>query len=316
MKYIYSLFQKQRIIFLLAIICSVGSIAVTIIWNKELAEMINILQSGSGGWTEKIPFCVLLIFSGALCQGGMVLFSSYAGECAVHELRMRMADVLLHKKYEESMQQNAGEQLSLHINEMEEVKQYVSENLFVLISDVINFLFTLLFLLSQNIKLTLLCNIPVFILVVYTTLSGKVIYRYTVREQEEQKKMNGINTTVLSLFPILRLYEAERLMQERYSANIISWKKAVVSQETVKARLMSVSGMISRLPLLLLLMIGGTMVINGSFSIGMLYVFINLSGNVSGVMANMPGHIANYSRFKGNLDRVTDYMEGDGGKKR
>lgn len=314
MNYIYRLFRKQKITFLLAFICSVGSIAVTIVWNSELAEMINILQSGSSGWTERILYCVVLVVMGALCQGGMVLFSSYAGETAVHELRMRMADAVLHKKYAESIKQNSGEQLTLQLNEMEEVKQYVSENLFVLLSDVINFICTLLYLLSQNTKLTLLCNIPVLLLLIYTTVASKVIYGYTVREQEEQKKMNGISSTVLSLFPILRLYETERLMQEKYSINILSWKKAVVSQEKVKARLMSVSGMISCLPLLLLLLIGGTMVIGGSFSIGMLYVFINLSGNVSGVMANMPGHLANYRRFKGNLDRVIKYMEENGGQ--
>lgn len=314
MNYIYRLFRKQKITFLLAFICSVGSIAVTIVWNSELAEMINMLQSGSSGWTERILYCVVLVVMGALFQGGMVLFSSYAGETAVHELRMRMADAVLHKKYAESIKQNSGEQLTLQLNEMEEVKQYVSENLFVLFSDVINFICILLFLLSQNTKLTLLCNIPVLLLLIYTMVASKVIYGYTVREQEEQKKMNGISSTVLSLFPILRLYEAERLMQEKYSINILSWKKAVVSQEKVKARLMSVSGMISCLPLLLLLLIGGTMVIGGSFSIGMLYVFINLSGNVSGVMANMPGHLANYRRFKGNLDRVLKYMEENGGQ--
>ena len=314
MNYIYRLFRKQKITFLLAFICSVGSIAVTIVWNSELAEMINMLQSGSSGWTERILYCVVLVVMGALCQGGMVLFSSYAGETAVHELRMRMADAVLHKKYAGSIKQNSGEQLTLQLNEMEEVKQYVSENLFVLFSDVINFICTLLFLLSQNTKLTLLCNIPVLLLLIYTTVSSKVIYGYTIREQEELKRMNGISSTVLSLFPILRLYEAERLMQEKYSINILSWKKAVVSQEKLKARLMSVSGMISCLPLLLLLLIGGTMVIGGSFSIGMLYVFINLSGNVSGVMANMPGHLANYRRFKGNLDRVLKFMEENGGQ--
>lgn len=311
MNYIYRLFRKQMITFLLAIICSVGSIAVTIIWNKELAAMINILQSGSGGWADRILICIVLVFVGGMCQGGMVLFSSYAGETAIHELRMHMADAVLKKGYLEGRAQNSGEQLSVQINEMEEVKQYVSENLFVLFSDVINFIFTVIFLVSQNCKLTLLCNIPVLLLLIYTSLSSKVIYTYTVREQEELKKMNGLSATVISLFPILRIYKAEELMNEKYSENIDSWKIAIVSQEKVKARLMSVSGMISCLPLLLLLAIGGTMIVRGSFSIGMLYVFINLSGNVSGVMANMPGHLANYRRFKGNLDRVFKYLEGN-----
>ena len=77
-----------------------------------------------------------------------------------------------------------------------------------------------------------------------------------------------------------------------------------VNAEKVKARLMSLSGILSCLPLALLLLVGGTLVVKGSLSLGMLYVFINLSGNVSGVMMNLPSHLAAFRRFQGNLERV------------
>jgi len=54
------------------------------------------------------------------------------------------------------------------------------------------------------------------------------------------------------------------------------------------------------------------MVFKGTLSIGMLYVFINLSGNVSGVMINISVHLANFRRFCGNLERVWESMETEG----
>ena len=54
------------------------------------------------------------------------------------------------------------------------------------------------------------------------------------------------------------------------------------------------------------------MVLQGTLSIGILYVFINLSGNVSGVMINISVHLANFRRFCGNLERVWERMETEG----
>ena len=116
--------------------------------------------------------------------------------------------------------------------------------------------------------------------------------------------MNGITGVLLSLFPIIRIYEAEGLLRENYGEQLTKWQGAAVAEERTKARLMSISGMLSSVPLLLLMMVGGSMVIRGEFTMGMLYVFINLSGNVSGIMMNMPGHLAALRRFCGNLERV------------
>jgi ABC-type bacteriocin/lantibiotic exporter with double-glycine peptidase domain len=172
--------------------------------------------------------------------------------------------------------------------------------------------FTLLFLLTQNVKLTLLYLLPVVGMAVYTTLSGKVIYRYTKREQEQQKKMNGVAGTLLTLFPVVCIYEAEALLKQRYETRIDGWKNAVVAQEKTKARLMSISGMLSCIPLVLLMLVGGRMIFQGTLTVGMLYVFVNLSGNVSGVMVNISVHLANFRRFCGNLERVWNSMETEG----
>ncbi len=66
--------------------------------------------------------------------------------------------------------------------------------------------------------------------------------------------------------------------------------------------------------LLLLFLIGGTQVIQGTATIGTLYAFINLSGNVSGVMMNMPGRIAVFRRFTANMNRIEPYVSIDTGR--
>ncbi len=312
MTVVFRLFQKRKGRVVLTLLCCVGSVVATLLWNKELAVLIDEVQAGQGLERERVVWCAGCLVLAALLQGGMQFLSAYAGEYAVHDLRIRLAEVTMHKEYASVAKESGAELISLQQNEMEEINRYISDNLFTLCTTAFNFVFTLVFLLLQNTKLTLVYLLPVAGMAVYTTLSGKVIYRYTKAEQEQQKKMNGVAGTLLSLFPVVRLYEAEGLLRQSYSERIEGWKDAVVKQEKTKARLMSVSGMLSCIPLALLMFTGGRMVAQGTLTIGMLYVFINLSGNVSGVMINISVHLANFRRFCGNLERVWEHMETEG----
>lgn len=309
MTFVFKLFQNRKGTAILTLLCCAGSVIATLVWNKELAVLIDGVQGGYGLDRERVVWCAGCLVLAALLQGGMQFLSAYAGEYAVHDLRMKLARVTMGREYADLVKENSAELVSLQQNEMEDINRYISDNLFTLCTTVVNFVFTLLFLLTQNAKLTLLYLLPVAGMAVYTTLSGKVIYRYTKREQEQQRKMNGVAGTLLSLFPVVRIYEAETLLKESYRRRIEGWKDAVVTQERTKAKLMSVSGMLSCIPLVLLMLVGGRMILKGTLTMGMLYVFVNLSGNVSGVMINISVHLANFRRFCGNLERVWESME-------
>ncbi len=82
---------------------------------------------------------------------------------------------------------------------------------------------------------------------------------------------------ILELFPVIQVYGAYQLIKGTIAENLSEWEKTNVKKEKVSARLMSLSGLLSFVPLLLLLGFGGTMVVNGEISIGMFYIFINLS---------------------------------------
>ncbi len=315
MIFVLKLFQNRKGTAFLTLLCCVGSVVTTLLWNKNLAVLIDDVQAGYGLDRDCVARSAGCLVLAALFQGGMQFLSAYAGEYAVHDLRMKLAKVTMGRDYASVAKESSAELISLQQNEMEDINRYISENLFTLCSTVISFVFNLLFLLLQNMKLTLLYLIPVAGMAVYTTLSGKVIYRYTKREQEAQKKMNGVAGTLLSLFPVVRIYEAEGLLRRNYEERISGWKDAVVAQERTKAKLMSVSGMLSCIPLVLLMLVGGRMIFQGTLTIGILYVFINLSGNVSGVMINISVHLANFRRFCGNLERVWERMGTEGEQK-
>jgi ABC-type multidrug transport system fused ATPase/permease subunit len=199
---------------------------------------------------------------------------------------------------------NVGEQLSAVQNEIGAVSGYINNNLFQLINDGINFVFTFIFLMTVNPFLTLSANLPAMLLVVYVFWSGGVIRKATELSQAARETMNRHADTLITVFPVIKLYNAGRIAADNYRTATDGWRKATTRLERAKARLMSLSGVLSNVPLLLLLLIGGRMALANVITVGTLYIFINLSGNVSGVLMNMPGHIAAFRQFSGNLARI------------
>lgn len=310
MNNLIKLCKKRKLYVTFTLIVSILSIIITLYWNYELNQLINQVQVGIAITRIQIIVVLLLMIITAISQGSFTYLSGYTSEYLTHDLRMYLAHRLLKKNYYEVEQLNTGEQLSQLQNEVAEVSQYLTGSLFMLINDGIRFTFTFSWLLTMNSKLTILTNLPVIIIFIYVIYSSKAIEGLSKQSKIKQQQMNGFIDTLLTLFPIIRIYEASELIQKRYNNKVEEWEKITIQEEMTKARLMSLSAVLSCIPLLLILLIGGTLAVRGDISIGLVYIFINLSGNVSGVMMNMPNHIARLRRFNGNLERIV-YEEGD-----
>lgn len=310
MSNLLNLCKKRKLYIISTLLISFLSIIITLYWNYELSQMINQVQVGISITSMQIGVVLILMIVSALSQGGVTYLSGYTSEYLTHDLRMHLARRLVMKKYYQVEQLNVGEQLSQLQNEVTEVSQYLTGNLFLLINDGIRFIFTFIWLLTLDSRLTILSNLPVIVILIYVVYSSKVIEGLTKQGQRKQQELNGFTDTLLTLFPVIRIYEAYELLQNRYYDKVEEWQEITIREEMTKARLMSLSAVLSCIPLILLFFVGGTFVIHGDLSIGLVYIFINLSGNISGVMMNMPGHIARLRRFIGNLKQIMNEEEG------
>lgn len=296
---------KKRWFLALAAICaSAFLVAVMLWWNAQLSGIINTISEGNILPINTIVMAILIMF--AMCAANFMktYISGFACEIMTHDLRMGYARHFSTLPLSEIERLNAGEQLSKLQNEIAEVSNYINGNLFQLINGGITFFATITWLLFINTRLTLSVNLPVIIIMVYVFYSSKIISNAAQRSQQARGQMNRYVDTLLTLFPVIRLYDAAPMMVANYNKEVGEWKNQTVRAERIRARLMSLSGLLSSVPLMLIFFVGGNMVINDILTFGTLYVFLNLSGNVSGVMMNMPGAIASFRQFSVNMKRL------------
>jgi len=297
---------KKRLLLSLAAVCASASlVAVTLWWNAQLSGIIDLVSEGISIPADIIVLAVIAMSAMCAANFAKTYISGLACEVLSHDLRMGYARYFTSLPLPEVERLNAGEQLSKLQNEIAEVSRYLSANLFQLANDGIAFAATAVWLLALNARLTLAVNLPVLAIMAYVFYSSKAISEATERSQRARGQMNKQADTLLALFPVIKLYEAAPMMIGNYNIEVGEWERQTVRSERVRARLMSLSGFLSSIPLMLTLLVGGGMVVNGVLAIGTLYVFLNLSGNVSGVMMNMPGFVASFRQFSTNMKRLS-----------
>lgn len=314
MHVIKKLIRRHKMLYLTAVLFTILSVFINLYWNLFLKDLLNRLGANAalpvGG--EIAPevlaggiLIVLLLTASELCS---YYLASCVCEAFAHDLRMGAVRYYLRSDIRTLSRLKVGEEQSAMQNELKDISDYFHGNLFSFMKQLGTFVVTVLFLLCQSPKLTLLSTLPVLPLIVYCFYSGRIIKGYTEQCQSSKKQMNGLAELMLELFPVIQVYDASRLLHNAMDGRIREWRDNNIRREKVSAWLMSLSGLLSFLPLLLLLGLGGNMVIEGEIGIGTFYIFINLSGQVSGFLQNMPNQYAGFRRFEASVGSLGDKL--------
>lgn len=312
MKIIKKLIRLHKFLFSIAAFFTFLSVFSNLYWNRFLADVIDclgrVLPSGAKDMeTSMLQFlmkaAVIILFL-AVSEYLSSYLASYTCEVFAHEMRMGYSRFYLQSDILILSKLNAGEEQSAMQNELREISAYLNENLFSFLKQFAAFVVTVIFLFCQSGKLTMLTIFPVIPLLVYCYFSGKIIKNFTEQCQKSKEQINGLTGTLLDLFPVIQVYDAYGLIHGTVNERIAEWQDSNIKKERITARLMSLSGLLSFIPLLMLLGFGGFMVIDGEISMGVFYIFINLSGDVSGFLQNMPGIYAGFRRFRASVCRL------------
>lgn len=312
MKMLRKLIGLHKCLFFAAMLFTLLSVFLSLYWNSFLADIIDGLESiflldspdEEALLLTPLVMAAVIIFFHTAAEYLSSCLASYTCEVFAHEMRMGYSRFYLQSDIRTLAKLKVGEEQSAMQNEMREISAYLNENLFSFTKQFVSFAVTAVFLLCRNSKLALLSTLPVVPLIIYCYFSGKAIKNLTEQCQKSKKQINGLADTLLELFPIIQVYNAYRLMDTAMEEKLLEWENSNIKRERVAAGLMSLSGLLSFVPLLLLLAIGGAMVIKGEISIGLFYIFINLSGNVSGFLQNMPNIYAAFRRFEASVGRL------------
>ena len=296
-------FSKEKIKIFLTFLFDLFFLAVVLVWNRQLAVLIDLVTSGQTVTKSIIMNLVVILAAYILMSGATTFVSGVTCTGINYSLRQNYIQKISNQNLP-TQKLNGGKEASVLLNELTAVSNFISENLFFMFDSLIKFIGSFGWLIYLNPFLAITSNLPVFFIIIYISFSSKILQKYTLKTNEENSKINSVTDSLMNLFPVIRLYQAQKIILKNYSTLLTEWEKLNISMEKKKALLMSISAVITNIPLLLIILIGGKLVILGKLTLGELYVFISLSGNVSGILMNMPSFIMQFRIFGANLKKL------------
>ena len=300
------LLRRNRIWIAAACITALLSNLSQMIYMYYVGELVNKIETRTviGG-----TFIILLagfIVSNAVTQILNQYVGRYSAERMAHTLRMGYAIRLIHRAGgdADTKKPDTASAMSVVQNELAQADGYLSSVFFDVTGMLITGILATIFLMFQNVYLTFVILIPTLIILIYVVFSSRKLSGIVTAAQREKSRMNKTAYSVVHAFPVVKTFEGEELCKTAYDNSINVWTREAAKLGRRSALYNTLSGILSRVPLLLLLLAGGYMVIRGKILMGTLIVFLNLQKSLTQSIMNLPSWLSGFKVFMTNLSRI------------
>ncbi|MCR5753764.1 MAG: hypothetical protein K6G30_02975 [Acetatifactor sp.] len=298
------LIKRNRIWVAISIILSLVANLTNMIYMYYVGELVNKIEERA---VVSMAFIVLLA-AFILLSVATLFMNQYVGritaEKMAHTLRIGYASKLIHRSAEQGKECDTAAAMSVAQNELAQSDGYLTNTFF----DITGMLFTgilaMAFMFLQNVLLTLVLLIPTLLILIYVGFSSRSLSTIVSAAQDEKRKMNQAGFTTVHAFPAVKIFEGEELCKKAMDERLVSWTKHQTKVGRFAALYNTLSGILSRVPLMLLLLAGGYMVIKGKILMGTLILFLNLQNSLTQAIMNLPNWIAGFKVFTTNLSRI------------
>ena len=269
-----------------------------------IGKLVNNIESRSAITLSFIITAACFIVSNAFT----LLLNQYVGrltaEKMAHSLRMGYAKKLLERSLKEKDTLDTASAMSIAQNELSQANTYLSNTFFDITGMLFMAFLATVFLLFKNVFLTLVFLIPTFLILIYVFFSSRSLSGIVSKAQNEKNRMNKVAYSVIHAFYSVKIFGGEKLSMKAYDESFESWKKQWQKMGRRSALYNTLSGIMSMIPLLILLLVGALMVIRGDILLGTLIVFLYLQSSLTSAIMNLPNWLANFKVFTTNLSRI------------
>ena len=299
-----TLLKRNRIWVLGSVIAALFSNLSQLFYTYYVGQLVNKIESRAAIGVSFIILLGLFVIANSVTLFINQYVGRYAAEKMAHSLRVGYARKLLWKASENREKCDTASAMSVAQNELAQSDAYLGNAFFDITGMIFTGILAMVFLLFQNVLLTIVLIMPTVIILIYVMISSRKLSDIVSSAQQEKGKMNKIAYSIVHAFPAVKTFDGEELCKKSFDERIVKWTKYQTKVGRLSAFYNTLSGILSRVPLLILLLVGGYMVLNGKILMGTLIVFLNLQKSLTMTIMNLPAWISGFKVFTTNLSRI------------
>ena len=178
---------------------------------------------------------------------------------------------------------------------------------------IVNAVFTLLFVISMVLYLNLQLGLVVILSIPITYLSARFIMKksqpYFKQQADVLGAMNGFVQENLTGFNVLKLYVREESSQEEFHQITQHLKEVGFKANFISGLMMPVLNGISDLTYLVVALMGGVQVLAGRLTVGNMQAFVQYVWQINQPIQNLTQLAGQLQSAKSSLDRIFQVMD-------
>ena len=265
------------------------------------------ISAGYVGWVM-----IVYLFRGVLYELGSYYsnyFMTNAVQKTVQDMRNDLSHKINHIPVSYFDRHQFGDLLGRFTSDVETVSNALQQSFL----QIVNAIFTLLFVISMVLYLNIQLGLVVILSIPITYFSARFIMKKSQPYFKEQADvlgaMNGFVQENLTGFNVLKLYVREKSSQEEFHDITHHLQKVGFKANFISGLMMPILNGISDLTYLIIALMGGLQVIAGRLTVGNMQAFVQYVWQINQPIQNLTQLAGQLQSAKSSLDRIFQVMD-------
>lgn len=300
---------KKRYFFA-SIVCLTFVTALGLVYPNLLRILIDDVIDG--GKYEWVPWLALAVVTVVSVKGTLQFLSGFfggrLGNWTAYEMRNACYRKLQSLSYGYYDKARTGDLMSRLTADLEGIRNFIGFGFAQILNMVLMVIFGAGMMMSINWQLTLitLVMMPLLAFVAFR-FEGKIHPAF----REMRKTFSSLNTAVqenITGVRTVKSFARESYEVDKFSVRNEAYRENQIFASSLWGKYFPIMELLASISVVILLLCGGTAVINGEMKTGELVAFFSMIWYIIGPMWNIGFHINNYTQAKSSGERVLELL--------
>ena len=318
---IFRLMRMHKGKFIFTGICAIIAILCTVINPILLGDAINVLIEGSAKLISNsgtidfprlyylLTIITTLYFLSNLFSYLQAYYLNRVTTDIIYTLRERMIKKVLELPMGSVDENQRGNLLSRFTNDIDILQEALSSSFLYLTSTIIKIIFTLILMVAINVWMTL----AIIIVVLFSSTIIAILLKLSQRHFDKQILIQGTTTgqieEIFSSHEVIRSLNYEKHAIKEFNENADEWSKHELKSKFLSSLNTPVMSLNSNLGYVLVAILGGIFVLQGSMSVGRILTFLEYLKNFTDPIEEITEIFPQIQAGISACDRIFTFLE-------
>ena len=304
-------------VIVIALIAAIIGTILSLFGPDKLSEMTDVMTAGLMGNIDmdKITSIGLSLIAIYIISTVLSLTQGYIMATITQKVSKKLRSDISEKINRLPMSyynnNTTGDLLSRITNDVDTIGQALNQSLGTLISAVCLFFGSLIMMLKTNVIMTITAILSVLIGFVIMMIIMKNSQKYFAIQQDYLGKINGHIEEVYSGHTIIKAYNAENQMDEKFRSLNSQLKTSAFKAQFLSGLMMPIMSFIGNLGYVAVCVVGAALAINGNISFGVIVAFIMYIRYFTQPLSQIAQGVQSLQSAAAASHRVFEFLEAD-----